>query len=154
MIAISSDHAGFQLKQNIISHLKENGIAFTDFGPCDAKSVDFPDYASKVALAIMNKHCDQGILICGTGIGMSIAANKFPGIRAALCTSMFQARMSRLHNDANILVLAGRVTAPDFSIAILKEWLGNAFLGGKYEGRNEKITNIEESNNGGKNDGI
>ena len=150
MIAIGSDHAGYQLKKAVTSCLDDMNIRYKDFGTNGDESVDFPDYAFKVSESVVNNQCTHGILICGTGIGMSIAANKIPGIRAALCTNIYQAEMSKLHNNANILVLAGRITAEDYSIEILKKWLGTDFLGGKYESRNIKIKNIEQLYTGGK----
>ena len=112
MIGLGCDHGGYELKQEIIKYLEEKGIPYKDFGCDSTKSVDYPIYARKVGRAIQNGECDKGILICGTGIGISIAANKMKGIRAALCTDCFSAEATRLHNDANILALGGRVVGP------------------------------------------
>lgn len=144
MIAIGSDHAGFFLKEIIIRYFKKEGLEYIDFGPDTDDSVDFPDYAEKTAESILNGQCEKGILICGTGIGMSIAANKFPGIRAALCTTIFHARLSKQHNNANILALGSRTTGQDLALAIVGEWLETDYLGGRYEKRNKKIRLIEE----------
>lgn len=143
MIAISSDHAGYSLKNAVIEHLKEKGLEYMDFGPDSERSVDFPDYAAKTAQAIQCGQCDRGILICGTGIGMSIAANKFHGIRAALCTTEFHARLSRQHNNSNILALGSRVTGLDLAMSIVDEWLSTEYLNGRYEKRNLKIHKLE-----------
>lgn len=149
MISIGSDHAGLVLKKTVVTFLKNSCIPYMDHGPEKEEPVDFPDYAAQVCTAILDGKSSRGILICGTGIGMSIAANKFPGIRAALCTSIYQARMSRLHNDANVLVLAARITAVEFALEIVQEWLTNHFLGGKYKMRNDKIISIEQFLSGG-----
>ena len=112
MIGLGCDHGGYELKQEIIKYLEEKGIPYKDFGCDSTKSVDYPIYARKVGRAIQNGECDKGILICGTGIGISIAANKMKGIRAALCTDCFSAEATRLHNDANILALGGKSGRP------------------------------------------
>ncbi|MDX1359278.1 MAG: ribose 5-phosphate isomerase B [Clostridia bacterium] len=143
MIAIGSDHAGYFLKKTITRFLKEEGIDYIDFGPSSDDSVDFPDFAEKVASSINCGQCEKGILICGSGIGMSIAANKFPGIRAALCTTGLHARLARQHNDANILALGARLTGRDLALDILREFLETGYLGGRYEKRNEKIRRLE-----------
>ena len=116
MIALGCDHGGYELKQEIIKYLEENNLPFKDFGCYDNSSVDYPIYARKVTDAITHGECDKGILICGTGIGISIAANKVPGIRAALCTDCFCAEATRLHNDANILCMGGRVVGPGLAV--------------------------------------
>lgn len=144
MIAIGSDHAGYSLKRAVIDHLKEKGLEFIDFGPDTEDSVDFPDYAEKTAKAVQSGKCDRGILICGTGIGMSIAANKFNGIRAALCTTEFHARLSRQHNNSNILAIGSRTTGLDLAISIVDEWLSTEYLGGRYERRNIKLQQLEK----------
>ncbi|MBN1623778.1 MAG: ribose 5-phosphate isomerase B [Clostridia bacterium] len=143
MIAIGSDHAGYSLKNIVINHLREKGLEYIDFGPSSEDSVDFPDFAEKTATSIQCGQCDRGILICGTGIGMSIAANKFNGIRAALCTTEFHARLSRQHNNSNILALGSRVTGKDLALSIVDEWLSTEYLGGRYENRNIKIQQLE-----------
>ncbi|MBN2558536.1 MAG: ribose 5-phosphate isomerase B [Clostridia bacterium] len=144
MIAIGSDHAGFFLKKSILRYFKEARLDYIDFGPDSDDSVDFPDYAEKTAVSVASGQCEKGILICGTGIGMSIAANKIPGIRAALCTTIYHARLSRQHNNANILALGARTTGSDLALAIVREWLETEYLDGRYELRNQKIRLLEE----------
>jgi ribose 5-phosphate isomerase B len=139
-IVIGSDHAGFPLKEA----LKKAISGITDIGTGSADSVDYPDFGARVARAVSSGEYDRGILICGSGIGMSIVANKFPGIRAALCTDTEAARLSRMHNDANVLVLAGRRTDPETAVAITRVWLDTPFEGGRHERRLEKIRNIEK----------
>jgi len=143
-IAVGSDHGGFRLKQQIISFLKENNYEFKDFGTYDAESVDYPDYALQVAEAVASGEFDRGILVCGTGIGIGIAANKVPGIRAALCNDTFSARASREHNDANILTIGERVVGPGLALDIVRVWLESEFTGGRHAKRLEKIRAIEE----------
>lgn len=127
MIAIACDHGGFALKQEIIKHLEQRGAAYKDFGCNDTQAVDYPIYARKVTSAIKNGECDKGILICGTGIGISIAANKVPGIRAALCTDCFMAEATRQHNDANVLALGGRVVGTGLALKIVDTFLDTPF---------------------------
>jgi len=127
MIALGCDHGGFELKQEIIKYLDAKGLEYQDFGCYDASSVDYPVYARKVTGAITNGICDQGILICGTGIGISIAANKVPGIRAALCTDCFCAEATRQHNDANVLCMGGRVVGAGLAIKIVETFLNTPF---------------------------
>ena len=127
MIALGCDHGGYELKQEIIKYLEENNLPFKDFGCYDNSSVDYPIYARKVTDAITHGECDKGILICGTGIGISIAANKVPGIRAALCTDCFCAEATRLHNDANILCMGGRVVGPGLAVKITDTFLNTPF---------------------------
>lgn len=127
MIAIASDHGGFALKQEILTHLKAQDIPFKDFGCFTDQSVDYPDYAKAVTTAILNGKCTQGILICGTGIGISIAANKVPGIRCALCHDVFSAEATRLHNDANVLALGGRVIGPSHALMVVDTFLATPF---------------------------
>ena len=115
-----------------------------DFGTCDAQSVDYPDYALSVAEAVTSGECERGILICGTGIGISISANKVPGIRAALCTNGFMARMSREHNNANVLALGERIVGLDLAIDIVDIWLKTEFLGDRHQKRVDKIEAIEK----------
>ncbi len=129
MIAIACDHGGYQLKQEIKAHLEKRGLAFQDFG-CDSEAaVDYPIYARKVADAVLRGECERGILICGTGIGISIAANRIKGIRAALCTDCFMAEATRQHNDANILALGGRVVGPGLALKIVDTFLDTPFSG-------------------------
>ena len=143
-IVIASDHAGLQLKEKVVKVVREMGEIEEDLGTFSCESVDYPDYAFKVAEAVSEGRAERGVLICGTGIGMCIAANKFPGIRAALCHDLFTARMSRLHNDANILVLAGRLLEPNLATEMVREWLKTPFEGGRHQKRLDKITEIEE----------
>ncbi len=129
MIAIGCDHGGYALKKEIESHLRDRGLAYKDFG-CDGETpTDYPIYARKVANAILSGECARGILICGTGIGISIAANRIPGIRCALCTDCFMAEATRLHNDANILALGGRVVGPGLAQKIVDTFLDTSFSG-------------------------
>ncbi len=143
MIAIGSDHAGYSLKIEILKYLDENGYKYKDLGTCDTKSVDYPDFGLAVAEAVRNGECERGIIICGTGIGISISANKVPGIRAALCTDSYMAKMSRQHNDANVLALGERVLGPGVATDIVDTWLKTEFLGGRHKNRIDKISDIE-----------
>lgn len=127
MLAIACDHGGYELKQEILKHLEKRGIAYKDFGCDSTEAVDYPIYARKVTDAITGGECENGILICGTGIGISIAANKVKGIRAALCTDCFTAEATRLHNDANILALGGRVVGPGLAVKIVDTFLDTPF---------------------------
>jgi ribose 5-phosphate isomerase B len=142
-IAIASDHAGVALKAELLSELAKLGQIGLDLGPADTKSVDYPDYAVKVAEAINGKQASLGILICGTGIGMSITANKVHGVRAAFCHSEFDARFARMHNDANVLCLGARTTGPGLAIELMKTFLATPFEGGRHAGRVAKITQVE-----------
>lgn len=127
MIAIACDHGGFELKTAIIRHFKDKGIPHEDLGTFDTKSVDYPDIAIPCAEAVARGDYSKGIIICGTGIGVCIAANKVKGIRAALCHDTFSARMTRLHNDSNILTLGGRVIGPGLAVDVVEEWLKGEF---------------------------
>ena len=142
-IAIGCDHAGTDLKETIMVLLKELGHAVVDCGTHGSQSVDYPDFGRCVALSVSKNEADRGILICGTGIGMSIVANKFHGIRAALCYDQMTARMSRLHNDANILVMGSRVTGETLALNIVTTWLNTSFEGGRHEKRLKKIVEME-----------
>lgn len=143
-IAIGSDHGGYRLKQKVIEFLKETGIEYKDFGCYSSESVDYPDFALPVAKAVASGEYDRGILICGTGIGISIAANKVKGIRAALCHDCFSAKASRQHNDANILAMGERVIGQGLAVEIVKTWLASKFEGGRHERRVRKIMEIEK----------
>lgn len=143
MIAIGCDHGGFELKESVIAHLKERGFEVKDFGTYDKNSVDYPDIASKVCPQVVSGNCEFGILICGTGIGISIAANKFKGIRAALCSDPYSAAKTKEHNNANVIALGGRVTGPDLANTIIDAYIDAKFEGGRHEGRINKITAIE-----------
>lgn len=129
MIAIGCDHGGYQLKQEIMKFLTEKGYEYKDFGCFNEEAVDYPEYAKEVAHAVADKTCEKGILICGTGIGISITANKVKGIRAALCSDCFSAEATRLHNDANILALGGRVVGPGLALKIVETFLTTSFSG-------------------------
>ena len=142
-IAIGSDHGGYGLKEIIYRHLKDKGVDITDYGTHNEDSVDYPDYAERVAEAVAAEKYDFGILICGTGIGMSIAANKVKGIRCALVSDCFSARATRMHNDSNMLALGGRVLGPGLALEIVDVWLGNEFEAGRHQRRIDKITDME-----------
>lgn len=142
-VAIGSDHAGYELKQVISEMLKTCGHEVIDFGCDSCSSVDYPDYAYSVAEAVSEGKVERGILICGTGIGMSIVANKFIGVRAALCNDLYTAKMSRLHNDANVLAIGGRVVGKDLAKEIVIVWINTPFEGGRHQKRVEKINLIE-----------
>ncbi len=139
-IAIGSDHGGFDLKELVVNHLMNNGHEVVDHGCDSAASVDYPDFAEKVCTEVRNGSCDGGILICGTGIGMSIAANRYRYIRAALCHESFTARMSREHNNANILCLGGRVIGSEVALDIVRTWVGTDFAGGRHQRRLDKLS--------------
>ena len=143
MIAIGCDHGGFELKEHIKKHLDEIGEEFKDYGTYSEERVDYPDCAAPVCKAIQDKTADKGILICGTGIGISIAANKHKGIRAALCSDVYSAKMTKQHNNANIICLGGRVTGRELAFMIVDTWLATEFEGGRHEARIEKIHKIE-----------
>lgn len=146
-IVIGSDHSGFELKEIMKQYLQKKGYDVLDIGTNDTShSVDYPDYGRKAAEAVVSKEVDRGIVICGTGIGISIAANKVEGIRCALCTNEYMARMSRMHNDADMLSLGARVIGTDLAISILDVWLTTDFEGGRHQGRINKISEIEIKN--------
>lgn len=142
MIAIGCDHGGYELKLEIIKHLKERNIEYKDYGCESDASVDYPVYARKVAEVVVSGECDKGILICGTGIGISIAANKVKGIRAALCTDCFMAEATRLHNDANVLALGGRVVGTGLALKIVDTFIDTPFS--NEERHIRRINMIEE----------
>ena len=142
-VAIGCDHAGLELKLEILSLLSEMGLDCCDHGTHGPNSVDYPDFGEKVAHAVSLGRARRGILICGTGIGMSIVANKFPNVRASLCNDLYTAKMSRLHNDANILVMGGRVIGKDMAKEIVRLWFAHSFEGGRHEPRLMKIGQIE-----------
>ena len=142
MIAIGSDHGGFALKQEVMAHLKDRGIEFKDYGTYDEKSCDYPEYGKKVAHAVVSGEAEKGILICGTGIGISITANKIKGIRCALCADTFSAEATRLHNDANVLAMGGRTIGPGLALKIVDTFLDTEFSGEERHIR--RISMIEE----------
>lgn len=143
-IGIGCDHAGLELKLEIIALLKDMGMECIDYGTNGTQSVDYPDFGEMVSGAVSSGKIERGILICGTGIGMSIVANKFPGIRASLCNDLFTAKMSRLHNDANILVIGGRIVGRDLAKEIVRVWFSTAFEAGRHLKRLNKVIRIEE----------
>ena len=144
-VAIGSDHGGFRLKQEIIELLKEQGYEYHDFGTYTTDSVDYPDFALKVANGVRSGEYQRGILICGTGIGISIAANKVPGIICALCHDTFSARATREHNNSNVLALGERVIGPGLARDVVKIWLETEFAGGRHQTRVEKLLQIEDN---------
>jgi ribose 5-phosphate isomerase B len=143
MIALGADHAGWRLKEEIKAWLLDRGLPVLDFGTHGPDSVDYPEYAAQVAEAIAVVKAERGILICGTGIGMAMAANKVPGIRAAFCPDLFTARLSREHNDANVLALGGRLTGAELALEIVEMWLRTPFQGGRHARRVGQITGLE-----------
>ncbi|EPY2272227.1 ribose 5-phosphate isomerase B [Clostridium sporogenes] len=143
-IALGSDHAGLPLKNEIIKHLEGKGIEIKDFGTYTEESCDYPDYAQKVAEKVVAKEFDFGILVCGTGIGISIAANKVKGVRAALCSDTFSAHSCREHNNANILALGQRVVGVGLALDIVDNFLNAKFQGGRHENRVNKMMEIEK----------
>lgn len=135
IIAIGSDHGGFNLKQEVMKHLEERGLKYKDFGTYDTNSCHYPVYAKAVAKAITSGECERGILICGTGIGISIAANKVKGIRASLCSDTYSAKMTRKHNNSNILCMGERVLGVGLALDIVDAWLDTEFEGGRHQTR-------------------
>lgn len=143
MIALGADHAGYELKEVIKAHLQKKGIEIEDLGTYNTDSVDYPDYAYAVAQEVTSKKAEYGILCCGTGIGISIAANKVKGIRAALCSDEFSVEMTRRHNDANIICFGGRVIKPELAVKLVDIFLSTPFEGDKHLRRINKIADIE-----------
>ncbi|ACB86406.1 ribose 5-phosphate isomerase B [Natranaerobius thermophilus] len=144
ILGIASDHGGLELKQEIINHLQDSGIKIEDLGCYQDESVDYPDYAEKLTQKLVNNEISYGILVCGTGIGISISANKVPGIRAALCHDCFSARMAREHNDANIIALGERIIGKGLALEVVDTFLNSPFGGGRHERRVNKITKLEQ----------
>lgn len=142
-VAVGSDHAGFKMKRALAGFVAGMGHEVEDFGCHSEEPVDYPDVARRVAVAVARGEYDRGILVCGTGIGMSIAANKVPGVRAALCHDTFSARATREHNNANVLTLGARVIGPGLAEEIVAVWLGAEFAGGRHARRVDKISAIE-----------
>jgi ribose 5-phosphate isomerase B len=138
-IALASDHAGFQLKELVKKHLISRGLEAVDLGAHSEDSVDYPDYAHQLAETILEGEAESGVLFCGAGLGMSMAANRHRGIRAALCHDHYTASVSRRHNDANVLVLGGRILGPDLAREIVDTWLDTPFEGGRHLRRVERI---------------
>ena len=141
-LGIGSDHGGFELKESIKGYLDEQGIEYMDYGTDSTESVDYPDFGKRVGEAVANKEVDKGIIICGTGIGISISANKVKGVRAALCGDVFSARMSKEHNNANILALGERVIGVGLALEIVDTWINSEFQGGRHSRRVTKIDEI------------
>ena len=146
LIAIASDHGGFSLKVDIVSFLKELGYEVNDMGPKNQNSVDYPDYGIRIAQAVTQNTDSRGIVICGTGIGMSIVVNRFTGIRGTLCSDLYTAKLCREHNDSNILIMGGRVVGHGLAREIVKVWLSTPFDGGRHQKRLDKINQFDESN--------
>ena len=147
-IAIAADHGGFELKDSMVEYIKSLGNEVVDLGTNSADSVDYPDYAKKVCEEIQKGNSDLGILICGTGIGMSLAANKFEGIRAACVSDVYSAKMSRNHNNANVLCIGARVIGDEVAKLIIKTFLENEFEAGRHKRRVDKILAFEKENKG------
>ncbi|GAB6099497.1 ribose 5-phosphate isomerase B [Halanaerocella petrolearia] len=143
-VALGSDHGGYNLKQKIIDLLEDRGIQYKDFGTNTTESVDYSDFAKEVAHAVADNEYKRGILVCGTGIGMSITANKVAGIRAALCHDVFSAKATRQHNNSNVLTLGERVVGSELALEIVKTWLETEFEGGRHQRRIDKINQLEE----------
>lgn len=143
MIAIGCDHGGINLKETIKSFLTEKGLEYKDFGTNNAESCDYPDYAAAVCNAVVGGECDKGILVCGTGIGMSMAANKVKGIRAAHVTDTYSARMTKEHNNANVICLGERITGVDLALEIVNAYLEAEFQGGRHQRRIDKVMELE-----------
>ena len=144
-IAIASDHGGFDLKESIIAHLLNTDCKVDDLGPYSGDSVDYPDFGIKLAEEVSGGKVERGIVICGTGIGMSIVVNRFPGIRGTLCSDLFTAKLCREHNDSNILVMGGRVIGKGLAAEIVNTWLNTPFEGGRHQRRLDKINQIDAS---------
>lgn len=143
VIAIASDHAGFNLKQEVKKHLDELGVAYKDYGTYENKSCNYPDYAEALCRGIQAGDSDLGILVCGTGVGMSMAANKCRGIRAACCSDTFSARMTRMHNDANVLCFGARVVGEGVALELVDAFLSAEYEGGRHQARVDMLTALE-----------
>ncbi len=146
MIAIGSDHAGYQLKKEVIKWFEDNNIPYLEFGCMNGESCDYPLVAKEVCDRITSGNAELAVLICGTGIGISMAANKIKGIRAAVCTDTYTAKYTRLHNNANVLCMGGRVTGAGVAVEIVETFLNTSFEGGRHQRRVDQITSIEENN--------
>lgn len=144
-IAIGCDHVGYELKGKVIEHLKEKGIEVRDFGTHSSERTDYPIFGEAVAHAVVQKECDKGIVICGTGVGISIAANKVKGIRAVVCSEPYSALLSRQHNDTNILAFGARVVGSDLALMIVDAWLSGEYEGGRHAHRVQMIADIENA---------
>ena len=146
MIAIACDHGGYALKEAVKAHLDELGLACRDFGTNSTDSCDYPDYAAPAARAVASGECDRGIVICTTGIGVSIVANKVPGVRCALCSDPLSAEMTRRHNDTNMLAMGAGIIGQNLALKIVDTWLNTAFEGGRHQRRVDKISALETAN--------
>jgi ribose 5-phosphate isomerase B len=144
MIALASDHAGFELKNEIARYLEELKQPFKDLGPATNERTDYPKWGYRAALAVASGECDRGIIICGTGVGISLSANKVKGIRCAVCSDCYTAQLSRRHNNSNMLALGARVVGADLAKLIVKMWLDAEFEGGRHQQRLDMIAKIEE----------
>ena len=149
MIAIGCDHAGIDLKAHVIEVLEELGLPWEDFGTNSRDSVDYPVYGARAARAVASGRCEKGIVLCGTGVGIGMAASKVHGIRCAICSDCYSAEMSRLHNDANMLALGARVVGVDLARMIVNTFLDTGFEGGRHQGRVELIAGIEQEYHSG-----
>jgi len=143
-IALAADHGGYELKEAVKQHLDELGLAYVDFGTNSTASVDYPDMARPACKAVVNGECDKALLFCGTGVGISMAANKVPGIRACCCSDAFSAEFTRRHNDANALCMGGRVVGPGLAIQLVDLFLNTEFEGGRHVNRIAKLTALEQ----------
>ncbi len=143
MIALACDHGAYDLKEAVKTHLAEKGLEVKDFGTYSTDSCDYPDFAAAAAKAVAAGECEKGVVLCTTGIGVSIVANKVKGIRCALCTDTFSAEMTRRHNDTNVLAMGAGVTGKNLALAILDKWLETEFEGGRHQRRVDKITALE-----------
>ncbi len=145
-VALASDHAGYTLKTGIKDYLTEKGVSHQDYGTSSEESVDYVDYAKKAIDGLLSGECDRAILVCGTGIGMSLVANKFSGVRAALCCDEYMAEMSRRHNNANCLTLGGRILPLDEALLIVETWINTPYEAGRHQLRLDKVRAIEQKN--------
>ena len=143
-IAIGNDHAALELKNHIVDYLVKEGHEVVNFGTDTPASTDYPIYGARVAHAVANGECERGIVICGTGIGISISANKVKGIRCALCSEPVSAKLTRQHNDTNMLAIGAGITGPNLALAIVDTWLNTAFVGGRHQRRIDKFMKLEE----------
>lgn len=146
MIALGSDHGGYKLKEEIKRYFEEIGLEYKDFGTYSEERVDYPTYAAEVAKAVQSKECDSGILICKTGLGMTIVANKFRGIRCASCYDEVTAKQAKEHSNVNVLALPGSYVTTSQAIQIIRIWIASEFLGGRYQDRLQMIEEIEDEN--------
>jgi ribose 5-phosphate isomerase B len=145
-IALASDHAGYDLKAGLAEYLRGQGVPLEDYGCGPGETVDYVDFGARGARGVVEGACDRAILVCGTGLGMGIVANKFKGIRATPCSTEYAAEMSRKHNDSNCLTLGGRTHSLELAVRLVRIWLETAFEGGRHAGRVQKIRDIEEAN--------